>query len=769
MEALNNWHNLLSQPQQVTTPPPRTYPLIVRCGLAIGFTLIGLLVTAVFEESFSKTPFLLVWITTALNFLMFRTLPGYISGVLGIVLTQYFVVNDQRFGFGNAEVLQAVVFFATFAFINELIVRQRKAELAVVNGYNDRLLERLDILRAVTDAMPVFVWICDPNKHCTYFNRAWTDFTGRDMKQELGFGWVDRIHPEDLQKCKAIYNQAFVEIGKFALEFRLRRADGIYRWVLDEGVPLRAPNGQFMGYVGTCTDITERKEQESRLQAVLTHMPVMLSVYNAEGQRIVWNKECERVTGYTAEEICYNPNQLELLYPNPEYRASMMAYQEANRGNFRDWELETTCKDGSIRYILWSNVSKQYPISDWVDWAVGVDVTERRLIEDALRQTEANFSVALKNSPIVVSHIDTDQRYTWIYNPPLGITTGDLIGKRDEDVWPYESMINFINFKEEVLRTGKGGRREVEFRGESTYMAYDITAEPIFDDNGVIIGLTLASLDITERKQVEHQQAELMRQQTELMEHERIARAKAEEADRLKIDFLAMISHELRTPLTAIKGFATTLLADDVTWDTAAQHEFLSIISEDSDRLTDLIEQLLDLSRLEAGRFSIEPGLFQLSDCLTSIIGQLHVLAEEHELSLDFPPDLPTVWADRMRTGQILVNLVDNAAKYAPSGTQISIVASHIDSWVQVEITDQGPGIPAEKRGVVFEAFRQLESKFAHPGKGAGLGLAICKRLVEAQGGNIWIGDMDMPGTKVVFTLPVAREDLKINSVSVQN
>jgi len=750
--ALNNWHTLLTRPQRGAAPKQNNLHLFVRCLLAIGLMLIGLVVTAGFEDSFSKTPFLLVWISTALNFLMFGTVPGYISGILGIILTQYFVVNNQRFGFGNAEVLQAVAFIATFAFINQLIIRQRKAELAMIEGYNNRLEQRLDILRIVGDSMPVFVWICDPKGQCTYFNRAWTDFTQRHIDEELGFGWLDRVHPDDVEKCKQAYKQAFKNIGKFHFEFRLRRADGVYRWVFDEGVPLHEPeSGQFMGYVGTCTDITDRIEESGRLQSVLTNMPVMLSVYDENNNRIIWNKECERVTGFTAEEICGNPNQLALLYPDPNHRQHVINQQQASRGDFRDWELETTCKDGSIRYILWSNVSKQYPIPGWDDWAVGVDVTERRLIEDALRQSEANFSVALKNSPIAVSHVDADLHYTWVYNPPAGFTPGDMIGKRDEEIWTYDLMKNLIAFKKEVLETNKGARREIKFDAGTEYMIYDVTAEPVFDDDGETIGLTLAALDITEIKKAELRQAELA-------EQERIAREKAEAADRLKVDFLAMISHELRTPLTSIKGFATTLLADDVSWDTTSQHEFLSIISEDSDRLTDLIEQLLDLSRLEAGRFSIEPSAFKFHESLNRIVSQLHMLANSHKLNIQVPDDLPLVWADQMRVGQVLVNLVENAAKYSPHNTTITVTAHQSNDTVQVEVIDEGPGIPPDKREIAFEAFRQLDSKFDNPIKGAGLGLAICKRLVEAQGGQIWIADPDTKGTKVVFTIPVASE-----------
>jgi PAS domain S-box-containing protein len=244
-----------------------------------------------------------------------------------------------------------------------------------------------------------------------------------------------------------------------------------------------------------------------------------------------------------------------------------------------------------------------------------------------------------------------------------------------------------------------------------------------------------------------------------LFDAERIARQEAERANALRLKFLAMISHELRTPLTSIKGFTTSLLAADITWAEHDRHEFISIIDEEADKLTELISQLLDLSQLQAGTLRIRPvvqTIRQITDIATM---ELTMLTHRHHLTIDLPTDVPPVMADPQRIAQVLTNLVGNAVKYAPEGTAITISAALADNSLQINVSDEGPGIPPEKRQTVFEAFQQLERKALDNQKGAGLGLAICKGLVEAHHGHIWVDDKSETGSTFSFTLPLAQPE----------
>lgn len=249
--------------------------------------------------------------------------------------------------------------------------------------------------------------------------------------------------------------------------------------------------------------------------------------------------------------------------------------------------------------------------------------------------------------------------------------------------------------------------------------------------------------DITERKRVE-----------ESLKIEQAARDLAEQATRFKTQFLAMVSHELRSPLTSIKGFASTLIAGDVVFDSAQQQEFLVIIDQEADKLIELVDQLLNLSHLQAGTLQIHCAPVSLQESLTLGRAQLQALTAHHQLVLPSSDHLPLVIADSARIAQVITNLISNAVKYSPEHTPITLSARQIEGFVEVSVTDQGEGIPDQDREKVFEAFEQLETK-SHL-TGVGLGLAICKGLVEAHGGRIWIEDRPEPGTTVSFTLPIA-------------
>ncbi len=200
-----------------------------------------------------------------------------------------------------------------------------------------------------------------------------------------------------------------------------------------------------------------------------------------------------------------------------------------------------------------------------------------------------------------------------------------------------------------------------------------------------------------------------------------------------------MISHELRTPLTSIKGFTTTLLADDVTWEPDEQRDFIQTIQQETNRLQELIDHLLDLSRLEAGMLPIALKPHSFQEIIADVLPQFQIMTQKHALSLQLPANLPPVFVDAKRIAQVLVNLVHNAALYTPPGTEIILTASVREGFMQVSVIDQGPGIPPAERKHVFQAFRRGVHEENGAGKGAGLGLAICKGLVEAHGGRIWI------------------------------
>jgi signal transduction histidine kinase len=230
------------------------------------------------------------------------------------------------------------------------------------------------------------------------------------------------------------------------------------------------------------------------------------------------------------------------------------------------------------------------------------------------------------------------------------------------------------------------------------------------------------------------------------------------ELDAMKTQLLSTVSHELRTPLASIKGFATTLLRQDVRWDEATQREFLHIIEEESNRLEELIDNLLDMSQLEAGALRISKEPVQLRRVIRQATDLARRLTSVHWFVVDLPAELPLVWADPRRIRQVLSNLLENAIKYSPEGGQITVTCEVDGEHMVVSVTDQGEGIPPEHIDRVFERFFQIDGATTRRAGGSGLGLAIARGLVLAHGGRMWAESQPGQGSVFRFTLPTVAD-----------
>ncbi|RMG99713.1 MAG: GAF domain-containing protein [Chloroflexi bacterium] len=225
------------------------------------------------------------------------------------------------------------------------------------------------------------------------------------------------------------------------------------------------------------------------------------------------------------------------------------------------------------------------------------------------------------------------------------------------------------------------------------------------------------------------------------------------ELDRMKSALLSTVSHELRTPLAAIKGYVSTLLAQDVNWDAQTQREFLQTISEETDRLTQLVRNLLDMSRIEAGMLQIRRELYPLADILTRAASQTETVLGGR-LQMELPKELPMVWVDVPRLETVVRNLLDNAAKYSPPDSPIILRTWVEDGQVLIQVRDFGSGVPEEVGNKIFDRFYRVDNGMTRQVGGVGLGLAICKGFVEAHGGRIWV-ENGRPGAIFTFSLPL--------------
>jgi two-component system sensor histidine kinase KdpD len=238
------------------------------------------------------------------------------------------------------------------------------------------------------------------------------------------------------------------------------------------------------------------------------------------------------------------------------------------------------------------------------------------------------------------------------------------------------------------------------------------------------------------------------------------------ELDRMKTELLGTVSHELRTPLGSIKGYATTLLTHGAKLRKDEQREFLEIIDSEADRLRDLIENLLDLSRLEAGVLRIDCQPARLGRTARELVRKVQLASAQHEIRLLWPDEDPLVKADEKRVYQVMQNLITNAVKYSPDGGCITLSASTDRRELVVKVSDQGLGLPPGEIDKIFDRFHRVQSEVSRGIGGTGLGLAICKGLVEAHGGRIWAeSEGEGRGSTFRFTLPLLAEPLEAVTV----
>lgn len=244
----------------------------------------------------------------------------------------------------------------------------------------------------------------------------------------------------------------------------------------------------------------------------------------------------------------------------------------------------------------------------------------------------------------------------------------------------------------------------------------------------------------------------------QLLENRRLSRRVAtleaqRELARMQDEFISTISHELRTPLGFIKGYVTTLMREDAKWDPEKRAEFLQIIDDEADRLTELIDNLLDSSRLETGILSMTIEPTKIAPVVRDSINRIQGVHQEMKITSELNPDLPIVAIDSTRIAQVLNNMLSNAYKYAPS-SDVVIRCQPQKKMILVEVKDNGPGIPPEHLAHLFERFYRVPSEST--ARGTGLGLYISRKIIEAHGGEIGVMSELGVGTRFYFTIPAA-------------
>ncbi|HEV2970414.1 MAG TPA: ATP-binding protein [Pirellulales bacterium] len=372
------------------------------------------------------------------------------------------------------------------------------------------------------------------------------------------------------------------------------------------------------------------------------------------------------------------------------------------------------------------DASKNVGVVDWLGATYPPEIQDR-------------FRLVLNKVPVVLFTHDDQLRFTSIHNPLGQIPTGSIIGKTDlelAEIYAPEAAAELVEFKSEVLRTGRGARRTFFLSIFGNPCAFDLTAEPIRDADGRLVGLACAAIDVTEQQRAERA---------------------LREANRQKDEFLAMLAHELRNPLAPIRGAVQLLqlFGSNVPDKGLA----IEVIDRQVDMLARLVDDLLDVSRITRGKITVRREPVELSTAIQRAIDTTlpMIHSRGQTLSVSHSNEPLSISGDAARIEQVFCNLLNNAAKFMGAGGRIEVQCERVDAEAIVRVRDQGRGLAAESIPRLFESFYQVDQGLARSEGGLGLGLALAKRLVELHGGSIEALSEGLGrGSEFVVRLPLA-------------
>ena len=484
------------------------------------------------------------------------------------------------------------------------------------------LKNSVELFTTMADNVPAMIWMSGDDKFCDFFNRTWLAFTGRTIEQESNQGWLKNVHPDDIQKSIDNYNQSFKEERGFYSEYRLKRNDGVYRWIADNSVPRYNADKSFVGFISACMDIDDQKNfrekilaSELKLKTISNAAPVGLWMTDVNGQNIFVNDT----------------------------------------------------------WIEWTGIPYHKQLGQgWLD----------KVIEEDRHNAPALFRERME--------------------------------KREKFTAEFR-----------IIRTN----------GELCWCLTE--GSPYYDIDGSFAGYAGSVTDITEMKKMEER----------------------------KDDFIKMASHELKTPITSIKGYAQLLLS---IYDEVNEEKFqasrstvkssLTTISKQVSKLTRLISELLDLTRIESGKLELHKSVFDLSSLIEEAVQDVRYTTNRHAIIIHNNFE-GTIYADKDRLSQVLLNLLTNAIKYSPAADKVEIFVDGDKTKTTIKIKDFGIGIDKRDQSKIFHRFYRVEGKSEQTFPGFGIGLFIASEIVQRHNGIVQVESQKNKGSTFIITLPVPTEN----------
>ena len=769
-----------------------------------------------------------------------------------------------------------------------------------LEAQQNELAESEERFRIMANTAPVLVWISGTNKQCFWFNQVWLDFTGRSMEQEIGNGWVEGVHLEDVEKCLEIYTSHFDRHTEFKMDYRLKRHDDQYRWIHDHGVPRFDNNDNFLGYIGSCIDVTDQKESEQRLLESEQRWHFALEGagdgvwdWDIAGGRMTFSKRWYEIQGFQEGSIGPAVSAWrELIHPE-DISLAEMALQKHFEGKTSNFSCEhrVRCKNGDYKWILGRGMIVARDNHGNPTRAIGTntDITDRKVTELERNQLLAIITEA----PDLIASSDMQTHVTFL-NPAgaklIGLTeNADPTSLMIKDLHPEWAAKRVL--EEGIPAVMKQGYWQDETALINKVNGHEIPVSQLLllhrDRNGVPLQLSTIIRDITDRKNwertlatdkqkfeslfqlspvgkalVDHEtgaflevndavlrssgytrkefleltfwditpieyQDQEQKQIAELNETGRFgpnekeyinkhgvrypirisgflvtqpdgkkivwgiiedltdqkktqqaliqAKNAAETLARSKSEFLTNMSHEIRTPMSAIIGLLQLAMNKDVSDEV---RDYLEKIYSSSDSLLGILNDILDVSKMEAGKLQIMNQHFDLVKIVENLNNMFSHRADEKclALTIEVAQDVPTnLIGDSLRLQQVLSNLLGNAIKFTDRGRVIIKIklldAANGHARLHFSVSDTGIGISPEDQAKLFQSFNQIDNSATRRFGGTGLGLVISRNLLRLMDSKLHLESAQGQGSIFTFELQfsVDSDELKpeVNSNNV--
>lgn len=613
-------------------------------------------------------------------------------------------------------------------------------------------------LQHLLTATPAIIFSCrvDQDHGTTFISenvRSILGYAPEAIIQDSTF-WINHIHPDDVEGLLSKASQLF-ETPVHTHEYRFLHADGHYCWLYEQLSLIRNESGEPEEVVGYRIDISDIKQSEAalrqseaRFRTIFEGAAIGITVSRPPDHKLTQsNPAFRRMVGYSADELASHDHTL-FTHPD-DWGAEQQLIAQVIEEKRETYTIEKRYirKDGEV---IWVNMIASLVWGvDQLDMAVCLveNIDDRKQSEAALRDSEARFRRVFVDAPMGMA-VSTLTGEIFQVNPALC----EMLGYSELELqnltfcqFLYEAdrenhrLLNQQLFNRDIPRY----TAEMRFLKPTGELVWVNVTAVLFEEihNRTLYKLAMFE-NITERRTVEQ----------------------------MRDNFISVVSHELRTPITSIRGSLGLLATGYVGQLTPEGQEVLSIAMSETNRLTRLVNDILDLERLKSGHISFVKTLCQTSDLVAHSVDSMRLFASESGIQIIASAISATVWADGDRIIQTLTNLLNNAIKFSPPNSEIFVSVSRINELEVVtipsppssivlpailfEVSDRGKGIPANKLAIIFEPFEQVDDANSYIKGGTGLGLAICQNIVQNHGGQIWATSTLGQGSSFFFTLP---------------